>query len=175
MTTTESTHHRPSAGGTSASPLCLCLCLCCYCDTASPPPSDLPLILEKPQARPRPGCPPPRSLNDSQCSHFHSSPHSALLRRPHTRLPRSPLFPPRRLELPVLRGFWGSRGSRGCSCPGSRAQSWGWSAERGRGCLVLWSWCMGPHRVPGQIPQTSPPGLQRPGSAVECKSKKMRR
>lgn len=165
MATTETTHHRPSAGGISASPLCLCHCLCCCCDTATPPPSaprcapDLPLISETPRARARPGCPPPWSLNGSQCSHFDSSLRPALL-------PHSPLCPPLQPELLVPRGFWDSKGSRGCSCPGNRARSWGWSAGRGRGCLVLWSWCMGPRRVPGRIPQTSPPGQQHPGSAV---------
>lgn len=173
MATMETTHHPLSAGGISASPLCLCHCPCCYCDTVTPPPSaphcapDLPLILETPQARPRPDGPPPRSLNGSQCSHFDSSPHPALLPQPRVMFPHSPLCLLLQLELQVLRGFWGLRGLRGCSCPRNRAQSWDWSAGKERGCLVLWSWCMEPHRVPGQIPRTSPLDQQHPGSAVE--------
>lgn len=171
IVTMETTHHRLSSGGILASPLSLGHYLCCYCDTATPLSAphcapDLPLKLEMLQARPLPDCPPSRSLNDSQCFHLHSSPQPVLLPLLHTKLPCFPLCPLHPLELQVLRGSWGLRGLRGCSCPGNRAQSWGWSAGRGRGCLVLWSWCTVPHMVPGQIPRTSPPGQQHPGSAV---------
>lgn len=161
------THRRLSAPGNSASPLSLCHCLCCYCDTASPPPSapycvpDLPLILEILRVRP---C--PDSGTGFQWSHFESSPRSALLCQPCMMLPHSPLCPLCWLGPQVLRCLWGLRDSRGCSYPGNRARSWGWSAGKEMGSLALWSWCMGLHRVPGQIQRTSPPGQQRPGSAV---------
>lgn len=163
------TYRLLSVGGISASPWLLRHRPCYYCDTATPPPSaphcapHLPLTLETPQTRPRPDCPPPRSLIGSQCSHFESSPHSLLL--PHPRM-EPPHFPLCQLELQVLHGFWGLRGLKGCSCPGNRAPSWDWSEGKGRGCLVLGSWYMGPHTVPGQILRTSPPGQQHHGSAV---------
>lgn len=177
----ETTHHHLSALGNSASPLSLCHCLCCYCDTASPPPSaphcvpDLPLILEILWVRPCPDYLPPHSGSGFQCSHFDSSPHSVLLAQPCMMLPHPPLRVLCWLGLQLLRCLWGLRDLTGCSCPENRAQSWGWSAGKGTGSLALWSWCMGPHRVPEQIPQTSPPGQQHPGSAVVSKNDKKKK
>lgn len=150
------THHRPSVCGIVPP------CLCCCCDMASRPLSrprfaHRPLTLETRQVKLQPDCLPVQTLNSSQCSRLEGS------LRPELQLHTSqlPAF------LLLLRDLWDLRGWSGCRCSRTWAQRWGWSGGRQKGCLVLWSWCTGRRKVPGQIPQTEPPGQQRPGSAVE--------
>lgn len=165
--TMENTYRHLSAAGILASPLCPCCCLCYYYEMLNPPLSVPHFVLTQEMLQVRP--PPPLALIHSQCSHFDSSSHLVFLLQPCQRLRHSLPSPPRQLQLEVLHDWWGLRGLRGYSFPGSQAQSRGWSAETERGCRVLWSWYTGLRMVPGQILQTSPLGQRHPVSAVGSK------